>query len=61
MRLGGNDVLRKPNMSNLISPKEAITTPTTMRDTLPRVFMLVGAIPKAQVARRVATALVACV
>ena len=46
-------------MSNLISPNEAITTPTTMRATLPRVFKLVGAIPKAQVATRVATALVA--
>jgi hypothetical protein len=54
-----DNILRKPTISNLISPNEAITTPTTMRDTLPRVFMLVGAIPKAQVANRVATALVA--
>jgi hypothetical protein len=54
-----DNILRKPTISNLISPNEAITTPTTMRDTLPRVFKLVGAIPKAQVANRVATALVA--
>lgn len=53
------NILRKPTISNLISPNEAITTPTTMRATLPRVFKLVGAIPKAQVANRVATALVA--
>jgi hypothetical protein len=46
-------------MSNLISPKEAITTPRTMIATLPRVLKLAGAIPKAQVAKRVTTALVA--
>lgn len=46
-------------MSNLISPYEAMATPITIVDTLASVFMLGGARPKIQVARRVATALVA--
>lgn len=51
--------MRKPSISNLISPKEAITTPITMIATLPRVLKLAGAMPKAQVAKRVTTAFVA--
>lgn len=50
----------KPQNSNLISPKDAMTTPRTMMPTLPRTFMFGGAMPKAQVARRTATAVVAC-
>lgn len=49
----------KPQNSNLISPNEAITTPRTMMATLPRTFMFGGVMPKAQVARRTATAVVA--
>lgn len=49
----------KPTKSNLISPNEAITTPSTIMPTLPSTFMLGGAMPKAQVANRVTTAFVA--
>lgn len=52
-------VQTKPTRSNLISPKEAITTPRTMIPTFPSTFMFGGAMPKAQVANRVTTALVA--
>jgi len=49
----------KPRRSNLISPYEAIATPMTIRDILASMRRLGGAMPKAQVARRVATAFVA--
>lgn len=54
-----NHIQMKPIRSNLISPKEAITTPRTMIPTFPSTFMFGGAMPKAQVANRVTTALVA--
>jgi hypothetical protein len=49
-----------PNMTNLTSPNEAMITPTTMAETLASFFMSGGEIAKAQVARRVTTALSAC-
>lgn len=33
---------RKPTMTNLISPREAMMTPSTMNDTLPSVLTLGG-------------------
>lgn len=48
-----------PIRLNLISPIEAMTTPTTMTETFPRVSRRTGATPRAQVAIRVATELVA--
>ena len=48
-----------PRPSNLSSPNEAIATPITMAETLTSLFKLGAAMPKAHVARRVATALVA--
>lgn len=51
---------KKPNISNLSSPNEAMETPMTMSETFRRTFMLGAAMPKAQVATRVATAFVAC-
>lgn len=53
------DILRNPNISNLISPNEAMATPTTIKNTLPSVRRLAWEIPKAQVASKVTTALVA--
>lgn len=49
----------KPQNSNLISPKDAMTTPRTIMETLPRTLRLGGEMPKAQVASRTATAVVA--
>jgi hypothetical protein len=46
-------------MTNLISPREAIMTPTTMTETLASVRMLGGAMPRVQVTRRTATGVVA--
>jgi hypothetical protein len=43
----------------LISPKEAMITPRTMKETLPRVFKLSGETPIIQDARRTATGVVA--
>lgn len=45
--------------TNLISPKDAITTPITMNETLNRTFILGEPAPRAQVARRTATGMVA--
>jgi hypothetical protein len=50
---------RKPTMTNLISPREAMMTPMTMKDTFPRVFMLGGCKPMVQVVIRTATGVVA--
>ena len=50
---------RKPTMTNWISPMEAITTPMTMKDTLPSVFRLTGDTPRPQVVMRTATGIVA--
>lgn len=55
----GSHAQTKPIKLNLISPKEAMTTPRTMMPTFPSTFMLGGAMPKAQVANKVTTALVA--
>lgn len=49
----------KPQNSNLISPKDAMTTPRTIIETLPSTLRLGGAMPNAHVARRTATAVVA--
>ena len=49
----------KPKPSNLSSPNEAMATPMTMAETFSNLFKLGAAMPKAQVASRVATALVA--
>lgn len=46
-------------MLNLISPNEAMMTPMTMNETLPRVFMFGGATPSDQVASSTATGVVA--
>lgn len=53
------DLHKNPIRSNLISPKEAIITPKTMIPTLLRVLTFRGAMPKAQVAKRVTTTFVA--
>jgi hypothetical protein len=50
---------RNPVKTNLISPRDAMMTPTTMAVTFPRVLRDGGAIPRDQVARRVATGVVA--
>lgn len=50
---------RKPIITNLISPIEAMITPTTMTATLKRTLRLTGAIPMAQVANSTATGVVA--
>lgn len=47
-------------MTNLISPREAMMTPRTMKETLPRVFMFGGCIPRVQVVISTATGVVAC-
>lgn len=49
----------KPMRRNSISPMEAIITPITMKETLKRTFMSVGATPRPQVTRRTATGIVA--
>ena len=55
-----SDVQRKPTMSNLISPYDAMAIPMTMVDTLANFLKSGAARPKIQVARSVATAFVAC-
>lgn len=46
--------------TNFTSPYEAIITPITIRETLPSFLREGGSMPKAQVAKRVATTFVAC-
>ena len=46
--------LRKPTMTNWISPYEAMMIPTMMADTFASFFMSGGEIMNAHVARRVA-------
>jgi hypothetical protein len=58
-RVPTSDIPRKPNISNLSSPKEAMITPITMIETFRRTFMLGAAMPKTHVAIRVAAAFVA--
>lgn len=50
---------RKPARTNLISPKEAIMTPRTMKETLKRVFASKGFILRDQVITRTTTGFVA--
>lgn len=50
---------RKPVRTNLISPKDAMTTPMTIKETFPRVLKFGGVMPIPQVARRTATGVVA--
>lgn len=50
---------RNPARTNLISPKEAIITPRTMKETLKRVFASKGFIFRDQVIRRTTTGFVA--
>jgi hypothetical protein len=50
---------RKPVRTNLISPADAMMTPITMKETLPRVLRFGGARPKSQLVRRTATGVVA--
>ena len=50
---------RNPMSTNLISPKDAITTPSTIKETLKRTFMLGCASPRPHVAKRTATGVVA--
>jgi hypothetical protein len=49
----------KPMNTNLISPMDAMMTPTTMAVTFPRVLRFGGVMPRAQVTRRVTTGVVA--
>jgi hypothetical protein len=49
-----------PKSENLISPKEAMITPMTMKLTLLKVFSDGGVIRRAHVASNVATGVVAC-
>ena len=49
-----------PIMTNLISPKEAMMTPTTIMETFPSVLRLGAEAPRPQVAKRTATGVVAC-
>lgn len=49
----------KPMRSNLISPIEAMMTPTTIAETLRNVLRLGEETPRAQPARRTATGVVA--
>lgn len=50
---------RKPSMTNWISPKEAMMTPITMKETFPRVFKLGGERPMTHDVIRTATGVVA--
>lgn len=50
---------RNPARTNLISPKEAMMTPRTMKETLKRVFASKGLILRPHVMRRTTTGFVA--